>query len=217
MFSPSTLILYIFTLGLAALIPGPGMTALLLKTLTSHYRNGLMMLLGLITGDLCYLMIALFGISTITNLFDGIFSLIFICCACVYLYYIAFKLWQTKADLLILSNIKNPPNEPKLFFLDYFNGLSLTLSNPKTITFYLALVPSIFGSSFVISYCSLMIMITLTIIILLLVGGLYIFSAIKMKRFLSTKSNQQRLFKAIALILASLATYMLLSKMMHLN
>mgnify|MGYP005605578761 FL=1 len=213
----STLILYIFTLGLAALIPGPGMTALLLKTLTSHYRNGLVMLLGLITGDLCYLMIALFGISTITNLLNGKFALIFICCACAYLYYVAFTLWQTKADLFILSNIKHPPNQPKLFFLDYFNGLSLTLSNPKTMTFYLALVPSIFGSSFTISYSSVMVMITLTIIILLLVGGLYIFSAIKMKRFLSTKSNQQRLLKAIALILASLATYMLLSKMIHLN
>ncbi len=145
-------------------------------------------------------MIALFGVSTITHLLDGLFSLIFICCAYAYLYYLAFNLWRSKADLLISSNIKNLPSHSKLVFSDYFNGLILTLSNPKTITVYLALVPSIFGSNFSI---------------LLLVGGIYIFAAINMKRFLGKRKNQQRLLKTRALLLALLASAMLLSEILH--
>lgn len=213
MLNSTTTLIYSLTLAVAALIPGPGMTALLIRTITSHYRNGIMMLMGLITGDLCYLMIVLFGLSSIAELLHGKFGLIFISCACVYLYFIAFKLWRNKEDLLIVSNSKNPRNNPKLFFSDYTNGLSLTLSNPKTMTFYLALVPTIFGSSITLAYSALIMMILLTILILFLVGGLYIFSAVKMKRFLSKQSHQRYLLKSIALVLASLATYMILTKL----
>lgn len=45
---------YVLTLGLAAILPGPGMTGLMFKTLVQGYKNGLMMLCGLITGDITF-------------------------------------------------------------------------------------------------------------------------------------------------------------------
>jgi threonine/homoserine/homoserine lactone efflux protein len=51
---------YIFTLSLAAILPGPGMTGLMFKTLTQGYKNGLIMLIGLITGDLIFLLTSIF-------------------------------------------------------------------------------------------------------------------------------------------------------------
>lgn len=45
---------YIITLAIAALIPGPGMTGILFKTISKGPLQGLIMLLGLITGDLIF-------------------------------------------------------------------------------------------------------------------------------------------------------------------
>ena len=91
------LIPYIITLSIAALIPGPGMLGLLFKTLTHHYKNALFMLLGLITGDLIYLTIALSGLSFISQYIDHRMSQILMMLACAYLFYIAWKLWHFQA------------------------------------------------------------------------------------------------------------------------
>lgn len=212
MFNLTTLSIYTLTLGIAAVTPGPGMTALLFKTITSQYKNGLIMLFGLITGDLCYLAIALFGLNLIETFTNNTFSIILICCACSYLYYIALKLWLQKEDLLISSETSNSGKGHNFFFSNYLNGLSLTLSNPKTITFYLALVPTIFGSNLAISPSSFFVIVTLTIIILLFVGGLYIFSAYKIRNFLSKKKNQHIFLKSISVLMASLATHIMVNQ-----
>ena len=48
------------TLFLAATLPGPGMTGLMFKTLSQGYRAGVVMLSGLITGDILYLTVSIF-------------------------------------------------------------------------------------------------------------------------------------------------------------
>ncbi len=87
------------------------------------------------------------------------------------------------------------------------NALSkgeITLSNPKTISFYLALVPSIFGST-VIPTQMLLIILSMTILTLGAVGGLYIFSAVKMQQRIKQPQFQLFLRKLSALIMASFA------------
>ncbi len=54
---------YIFTLFLAALLPGPGMTGLMFKTLSQGYQAGIVMLLGLMTADMIYLSASIFFIK----------------------------------------------------------------------------------------------------------------------------------------------------------
>lgn len=212
MFNSTTLSMYIMTLGVAALIPGPGMTALLFKSLTYRYRIGLIMLLGLITGDLFYLAIALFGLHYLEGFINSTFSIILIVGTCIYLYYIAIKLWLNKDDILGAEQTKNNNTEKNPFIAHYFNGFILTLSNPKMITFYLALVPSIFGTNLKISYSALLVIIALTISILLCVGGIYIFSAHQLKSLLSNPNDQHILLKMLSMFMASLATYIMVNQ-----
>ncbi|MBU3847796.1 MAG: LysE family translocator [Candidatus Acinetobacter avistercoris] len=212
MLNLTTLGLYIVTLAIAALIPGPGMTALIFTTISGQYKNGFFMLLGLITGDLCYLAIALFGLNSIVNLINPTLGFLFICCACAYLYYIAFKLWTYKEDLLNTSESRNHSQGHQVLFSNYLNGFSLTLSNPKTMTFYLALVPSIFGPSLRLSPSALFILAILTISTLLIVGGFYIRSAFQMKNLLSTKKYQSIFLKSISLVMFSLATQLMVNQ-----
>lgn len=83
---------YVLTLGLAAILPGPGMTGLMFKTLVQGYKNGLMMLCGLITGDITFLLISIFLFSSLHHFSPHlVFYLILLSSS--YLLYLAYKFW----------------------------------------------------------------------------------------------------------------------------
>lgn len=201
----SLLVTYVLALGLAALIPGPGMTAMLLTTLATGYRSGLKMLFGLITGDLIFLMLSLFGMVYL-NQISSHASQIIVMISSVYLMYLACQFWQWNAYIGMDSDGK----QDAMFHKHYQKGLLITLSNPKTISFYLALVPSIFGTARSGSLVELAILVLMTVLTLFIVGILYIFGAMKMKLLLSQPKMQQRLFKLTAVLLFGVAAKMLL-------
>ena len=100
-----------------------------------------MMLFGLITGDIIFLLISIFLVSSLTKLIPN-FSFYLVMLSSIYLLYLAYSFWSFKGDLLQIQN-KNTLEET---LFSYRDGLFITLSNPKTISFYLALVPAIFGA-----------------------------------------------------------------------
>ena len=193
---------YAFALGTAALIPGPGMTGLMFKTLNQNSLKGFKMLAGLITGDLIFLGIALLGLNWIGTILNGIFSHVLIVICSLYLLYLAYTFWcmpalqaQTHAALKADS--------------DYAGGLLLTLSNPKTISFYLALLPAILGTAPLELHLSLLI-VFITLLTLLIAGSLYIAGAAQMQRWADQPFFQRILLKGTALIMVAFAFSMIL-------
>ena len=67
---------YIAALGVAAAIPGPGMTALVARCVSSGASAGFAMLAGLILGDLTYLSFAVFGLAVLAKSFSVLFVLV---------------------------------------------------------------------------------------------------------------------------------------------
>lgn len=193
---------YILTLILAAILPGPGMTGLMFKTLTQGYKYGLMMLIGLITGDLLFLTLSIFLISSLTDVIPH-FSFYLIILSSFYLLYLAYQFWIFKEDLLQIKN--NSTISENIF--SYKDGLLITLSNPKTISFYLALVPAIFGTSDVKQMTILLIIIT--IFTLFIIGSLYIFLSVSLKKLLKSLKIQSILLKSLSLIMFILALSMI--------
>ncbi|WP_173911653.1 LysE family translocator [Acinetobacter sp. Marseille-Q1618] len=196
---------YLFTLILAALIPGPGMTGLMFKTLTHGYKSGIFMLFGLITADLIFLSTSLVLIAYFNQLNASFSFYLDILCS-FYLLYLAYQYWHFNGNLFNEISELNTKNRISA----YRDGLLITLSNPKTISFYLALVPVIFGFQSLTKISLLLIL--FTGIILLLVGGLYIFGAVKLKMLLNQKTAQQILIKALACIMFGLACTILFPK-----
>lgn len=196
---------YVMTLGLAALIPGPGMTGLMFKTLSKGYSSGFLMLLGLITGDLIFLLITLFGVSTIEKMSPHLFDSILIF-SCIYLIYLAYKFWIFEASLKVIQTDSMQNNQG---LSSYFDGLIITLSNPKTISFYLALVPAIFGNQLNQSPNQILIVFCLTILTLGCVGGIYIIFSVSMKQKLNQPRIQKRIFKLTAILMFVIAIKML--------
>lgn len=201
---------YSLTLALAAFLPGPGMTGLMFKTLSRGYWSGILMLLGLITGDIIFLSISIFFISYLTQLSSN-FSAYIVINSCFYLLFIAYKFWMFNENLVQEQAILDVNKT----FSTYRDGLLITLSNPKTISFYLALVPAIFGLNSLQQYSLLLIIIT--VITLSIIGSLYIFFSWKIKKILKNIKIQRILLKSLSLMMSFLAVVMLYKEVILLN
>lgn len=198
---------YIFTLSLAAILPGPGMTGLIFKTLTQGYKNGVIMLIGLITGDLIFLLTSIFLLASLTQFIPN-FSLYLVLLSSMYLLYLAYSFWSFNGDLL-QTQAKNTVNET---IFSYRDGLFITLSNPKTISFYLAIVSAIFGVFSLKEQTFSLIIIT--VLTLAIIGGLYVFFSLGLKKFLRNLKIQRALLKGLSLMMFILALSMIYREFM---
>ena len=205
----SQLITYVMTLALAAFLPGPGMTGLMFKTLLFGYKRGLVMLLGLITGDVIFLTLSIFFMKSIIQLnANAAFYLILL--SCLYLGYLAYKFWNFDQNLLEFTC----ENKASNFLGSYKDGLFITLSNPKTMSFYLALLPTIFGNQDLPQLH--IVLVLLTIVILMLVSGSYICFSVKLRSLLSNSKLQKIFLRILSIFMIFLIITMLLRELnMH--
>lgn len=67
---------YSAALGIAAAIPGPGMAALVARSVSGGAVSGFCLLSGLILGDLTYLSFAVFGLAMIAEHFNALFQVV---------------------------------------------------------------------------------------------------------------------------------------------
>ncbi len=198
--TPTTLLAYSGALFVAAAIPGPGMTAIVARALGSGFRPTFFMGLGLILGDLCYLTAVILGLALVAQTFTTPFLVIKYLGA-LYLVYIAWKLWTTG---LIAQDIQ--AKRSNSVGLSFLSGLLVTLGNPKTMLFYVALVPTLIpleaiGPS---DYAAL---VGVTFVVLIAVLVPYILLASQARTLLKKPNSLKTLNRSAASILAGTAAY----------
>lgn len=198
--TPTTLLAYSGALFVAAAIPGPGMTAIVARALGSGFRPTFFMGLGLILGDLCYLTAVILGLALVAQTFTTPFLIIKYLGA-LYLVYIAWKLWTTG---LIAQDIQ--AKRSNSVGLSFLSGLLVTLGNPKTMLFYVALVPTLIpleaiGPS---DYAAL---VGVTFVVLIAVLIPYILLASQARTLLKKPNTLKALNRSAASILAGTAVY----------
>lgn len=132
------LITYSGALAIAAAIPGPGVTALVARALGSGFRSSLFMALGLILGDLTYLTAVVLGLALVAQTFGTVF-LVIKWVGVLYLCYLAWTFW---ASGITAANVEAQKGSAG-FVASFLAGLTVTLGNPKTMIFYLALTPTL--------------------------------------------------------------------------
>ncbi len=128
---------YAAALSIAAVIPGPGIAALVGQSLGSGLRASLFFLAGIVLGDVVYLTVAVAGLAAIAQVFAGAFLVVKILGG-AYLVYLAYKFWTSKAGLTQVAGVRG-----RTGFQATLAGFAITLGNPKTIVFYLALLPTV--------------------------------------------------------------------------
>ncbi|MGE5517228.1 MAG: LysE family translocator, partial [Bacteroidota bacterium] len=89
----ATFLAYGTALFIAAIIPGPGMTAIVARALGGGVRPAVAMGFGLILGDLSYLSAVCLGLAYVAQAFGQVFMVIKFAGA-AYLLYVAWSLWR---------------------------------------------------------------------------------------------------------------------------
>ncbi|CAK6491557.1 hypothetical protein PANNVG_01293 [Pantoea sp. Nvir] len=187
---------YIAALGLAAAIPGPGMTALVARSVSGGARTGFTMLAGLILGDLIYLSTAVFGLAVVAHSYSSVFTLIN-WAASLYLCVLAWQFWRYQPKAISIDQ-KATTQELASAWL---SGLTITLGNPKTIAFYLAILPLVISLDNVSLQIWGGMLVPLTIFVLLSVGAVFILAALKIRHLLTSARAQRRLFRSAGVIM----------------
>ena len=196
---------FAMALGVAAFIPGPGITTLLARTLSAGKLVGVAVLVGMICGDLVYLSFAVFGLSLLVRNFTWLFLLIEYL-ATGYLFWLAWRFWHTKPERILVASQERRRD----LVSGYMTGLLVTLANPKTITFYLSLVPLVLSLDQLTVYHWAFGLLPATVLVLTLVGGFYIMGAAWARHWLTSASSQVYIYRLAALAMAGAGVSLLL-------
>lgn len=171
---------YSGALAIAAAIPGPGVTALVARALGSGFRSSLAMSLGLVVGDLTYLTAVVLGLAFVAQSFGMVFLAIK-WLGVAYLVYLAWNFWTSGITPETVEAKKGKGG----LLASFLAGLTVTLGNPKTMIFYLAITPTVVDlhSPTLADYG---ILVAITIAVLLIVLVPYLLLASKARWFLKT-------------------------------
>jgi len=198
---------YMLALGVAAAIPGPGMTALVARSVSTGARAGFSMLGGLIIGDLLYLSFAVFGLAVVAQYFNALFTFIR-WAAIAYLLFLAWQFWTAERHKILGAS----PSRSDLRAAAV-SGLAITLGNPKTIAFYLALLPLVLDLNTITLATWAGVLVPLTIVVLLVVGAVFVLGAVAVREWMSGARAQKRLHRGAAVAMAGAAGTMILREL----
>lgn len=196
------LITYCVALSIAAAIPGPGIAGLIGQSLGNGLRASIFFIIGIALGDIAYLTVAIAGLAAIAQLFSGAFLAIKVFGG-TYLIYLAYKFWVSEAGL---TNVESSKNRSGLSAL--LAGFAVTLGNPKTIIFYLALLPTVLDLN-AVGLSEWLLLSTLTVAVLFATLTPYAVLAYRARKMMSSSEALLRLNRFAAGIIGAAGMFIL--------
>lgn len=121
-----------------AVTPGPGVFAIISRSLASGFKTTLLMIAGCVTGDIIFLLFAIMGMSVIAQTMGTLFLLVKIVGA-AYLIFLGVKIWISKP---VPVNQQQINGKKTVRYGNFLSGLGITLANPKVILFYCGFLPT---------------------------------------------------------------------------
>jgi threonine/homoserine/homoserine lactone efflux protein len=123
---------------LAVATPGPGVAAIIARSLAHGFKGAPAFVAGFVVGDLVWFGIAATGLAALARTAATVFVVIK-WAGVLYLLYLAWKLWTAPAEHVTVSQ----DDERQHGWRAFLASLMLTLANPKAILFFLALLPTV--------------------------------------------------------------------------
>lgn len=119
-----------------AVTPGPGVLATVARALSGGFRPAAVLVIGVVLGDLVFLLLAVFGLGALAAILGDLFVVVKYLGA-VYLLWLGWRLWRAR------PNGETPARPEASHTGNLLAGLLITLANPKVILFYLGLLPTL--------------------------------------------------------------------------
>ncbi len=196
-----TLLAFTVAYLVAVLVPGPGVAAIVARALGGGFWSAMPMIIGILAGDLIYLVFALFGLAAIATYFGAVFVVVRWAGA-AYLLFIAWQFWTAKPGEEQLGPRKREP-----WLRTFAAGFALTMGNPKTIVFYLALLPTVVPLDRPITPLGFFELTFIVVVVLLAIGSGYAALAAWAREVFTSSTAIRRMNRTAGVIMASAAAF----------
>lgn len=199
MMDRTALITFSIALLAGAASPGPAIMAVVAHVVGGEGRSAWPCAAGIILGDVFWLTAAVMGLSTLATSSELTLQAIKYVGAC-YLLYVAYRLWNAKSERWLAESSKQSNTRLNSFLA----GLALEMSNPKTMAFYLAVMPTLIevNDMSIGSYATILLSASF---IYIAVFTAYIFLAHRSRQFVRTHDRQNLVRRTSAAVLAATA------------
>lgn len=174
--SISGLLVFCAVYCMAVATPGPGVAAVVARSLSRGTHGAPAFIAGFLIGDLVWFTVAATGLAALAHTAQIVFVVIKYAGA-AYLLYLAYRLWTAPVQTEPAPAIDAAQRPWQLFL----GSLALTLANPKTITFFLALLPTVIELEQLTVTGFLEVVVAISLVLPLVLGG-YVMLASRARR-----------------------------------
>jgi threonine/homoserine/homoserine lactone efflux protein len=190
---------FIVILAAAAAIPGPDVAAIVGTGLSGGLARAFSLVMGLILGHAVWLAAAVTGLAALAQALGGAFIAIK-ALAVAYLLYLAWKLWTapTAEPAQDETAVVTPSRAGIL------TGLLVSLSNPKALVFFGAIVPNILPIDR-ISFADFALLVLASSLTFIVVFGAWALLAAKARTALGNAARRRAFNRTSALLIAGSA------------
>lgn len=193
--SLSVLIRLFGTMFVLALLPSPSVFAVVARSLSAGLIHGVLTAIGILVGDVVFILVAIGGLAAIANQITLLFELVKYL-GVAYLIWLGTNLWRAKTETVIVTNDSITPS----LGVSFTCGLLITLGDPKAIIFYISFFPAFVD----VSHLSLLSIGIVLGVAAIAVGGTkiaYAYLADQARVFFQRPSAKQRLNRIAAIIM----------------
>ncbi|MGE4267507.1 MAG: LysE family translocator [Deferribacterales bacterium] len=176
-----TSIAFVLTMSLFVASPGPGALGVVAESMRNGLKSAVYFILGMIAGDMVYLMFAVFGLAAVASIMGEAFMYIRVAGG-IYLLYLGVKLLFSKEQKAQKPALPSGKSR-------FFGGFFITITNPKVIIFYCGFLPN-FMDLTKLSFADAMVTAVLVAFVISCVMGVYAYAAHRTGRFISGKGGR---------------------------
>jgi threonine/homoserine/homoserine lactone efflux protein len=184
---------------LAVATPGPGIAAIIARSLAHGSKGAPAFVAGFLVGDLVWFTIAATGLAALAKTAATLFVAIK-WAGVAYLRFLAWKLWKAPAARVEVQDDDGRQHGWRAFVA----SLMLTLANPKAILFFLALLPTVIDLASMNALRFVEISAAIAIV-LPAVLGTYVFLAARARELFTTPRAVRRLNRSSGMAMAGAA------------
>lgn len=183
---------------LAVASPGPGIAAIVARSLSTGFRRAVPFVLGIAAADLIWLTFSALGLTLLMQSFHGLFLAIKYA-GCAYLIYLAWKLWTAP-----VTSLEDQPAAGGEGLRLFFGGVALTLGNPKVMVFFVSILPLVVDLQALTPLAFVEVaLLTMLIINTTLLG--YAFAADRARRLVASPRTMRRINRVTGGVMAGAA------------
>lgn len=194
-----SMIAFAIAMFLLAITPGPGVFATVSRGLVSGFSNASFVVLGIVLGDIIFLLLAIFGLGVIAEYLGDLFIFVKYIGG-LYLVYLAYKILTSKDHENDMEAVKELSWQK-----NFLTGLIITLANPKVILFYLGFLPT-FMELQALTMVDIAIICSIVIVVLGGVMLFYAYTASGAKMIFKSKKAKKKMKVASAGVMATAGT-----------